>query len=43
MARIGDGTAPPPRREDWNHPGNLREALVFVRGYASVREQVNRA
>ncbi|HEV8391290.1 MAG TPA: FAD-dependent monooxygenase [Dongiaceae bacterium] len=31
MARIGDGTAPPPRREDWNRPGNFDEALVFVR------------
>src|SRR5215831_4559170 len=32
MARLGDGTAPPPRREDWNRPGRLEEALVFVRG-----------
>jgi 2-polyprenyl-6-methoxyphenol hydroxylase-like FAD-dependent oxidoreductase len=31
MARIGDGTAPPPRREDWNRPGRLEEALLFVR------------
>jgi 5-methylphenazine-1-carboxylate 1-monooxygenase len=31
MARIGDGTGPPPRREDWNRPGILEEALLFVR------------
>ena len=31
MARIGDGTGPPPRREDWNRPGTLEEALLFVR------------
>jgi 2-polyprenyl-6-methoxyphenol hydroxylase-like FAD-dependent oxidoreductase len=23
MARIGDGSAPPPRREDWSRPGRL--------------------
>ncbi|HKP25029.1 MAG TPA: flavin-dependent oxidoreductase [Dongiaceae bacterium] len=31
MARIADGTEPPPRREDWNRPGNFEEAMVFVR------------
>lgn len=31
MARIGDGKAPPPRREDWSRPGRLNEALPFVR------------
>jgi 5-methylphenazine-1-carboxylate 1-monooxygenase len=31
MARLGDGTAPPPRREDWSRPGRLDEALPFVR------------
>jgi 2-polyprenyl-6-methoxyphenol hydroxylase-like FAD-dependent oxidoreductase len=31
MARLGDGTQPPPRREDWNRPGRLDEALPFVR------------
>jgi 2-polyprenyl-6-methoxyphenol hydroxylase-like FAD-dependent oxidoreductase len=31
MARIGDGSAPPPRREDWSRPGRLDEALPFVR------------
>lgn len=31
MARLGDGTKPPPRREDWNRPGRLDEALPFVR------------
>src|SRR5262249_39163025 len=32
MARLGDGTAPPPRRQDWNRPGRLRDALGFVEG-----------
>jgi 5-methylphenazine-1-carboxylate 1-monooxygenase len=31
MARIGDGTKPPPRREDWIRPGKLDELLPFVR------------
>ena len=31
MARIADGSEPPPRREDWNRPGNFEEAMVFVR------------
>ena len=31
MARLGDGTAPPPRREDWNRQGSLEEALGFAR------------
>jgi 5-methylphenazine-1-carboxylate 1-monooxygenase len=31
MARLGDGVAPPPRREDWSRPGRLDEALPFVR------------
>lgn len=31
MARLGDGSEPPPRREDWNRPGRLDEALPFVR------------
>jgi 2-polyprenyl-6-methoxyphenol hydroxylase-like FAD-dependent oxidoreductase len=31
MARLGDGSQPPPRREDWNRPGRLDEALSFVR------------
>jgi 5-methylphenazine-1-carboxylate 1-monooxygenase len=31
MARIADGTQPPPRREDWNRPGDLGEVLPFVR------------
>jgi 5-methylphenazine-1-carboxylate 1-monooxygenase len=30
MARLGDGSAPPPRREDWSRPGRLDEALSFV-------------
>jgi 2-polyprenyl-6-methoxyphenol hydroxylase-like FAD-dependent oxidoreductase len=32
MARLGDGSQPPPRREDWSRPGRLDEALPFVRG-----------
>jgi 5-methylphenazine-1-carboxylate 1-monooxygenase len=31
MARLGDGAAPPPRREDWSRPGRRDEALPFVR------------
>jgi len=30
MARLGDGTKPPPRREDWNRPGQLDEVLPFI-------------
>lgn len=28
--RVSDGSAPPPRREDWNRPGKLSELLPFV-------------
>jgi 2-polyprenyl-6-methoxyphenol hydroxylase-like FAD-dependent oxidoreductase len=35
-ARIGDGTAPPPRREDWNRPGRRDEVLPFVRNHFRV-------
>jgi 2-polyprenyl-6-methoxyphenol hydroxylase-like FAD-dependent oxidoreductase len=31
MAQIGDGSQPPPRREDWSRPGQLDEALPFAR------------
>lgn len=31
MARIGDGTEPPSRREDWNRTGELAEVLSLVR------------
>ena len=31
MARLGEGSEPPPRREDWNRLGRLDEALPFVR------------
>lgn len=31
MARIADGTQPPPRKEDWNRPGEVDEVLPFVR------------
>ena len=31
MARLGDGSAPPPRREDWRRQGQRDEALAFVR------------
>jgi 5-methylphenazine-1-carboxylate 1-monooxygenase len=30
MARLGLATEQPPRREDWNRPGLLRDALDFV-------------
>lgn len=30
--KLGDGSAPPPRREDWNRTGNLDELLGHVRG-----------
>src|SRR5262245_56642358 len=30
MARIADGSGPPPRREDWNSIGRLEEARAFV-------------
>ncbi len=33
MARIGNGSKPPPRREDWNRPGRLDEVLPFVRDH----------
>ncbi len=32
MARIADGTKPPPRREDWNTVGRIEEARAFVEG-----------
>lgn len=31
MARVSDGSEPPPGREDWNRPGKFEEAIVFVR------------
>jgi 5-methylphenazine-1-carboxylate 1-monooxygenase len=31
MARVGHSGDPPPRREDWSRPGNLEDALRFVR------------
>jgi 2-polyprenyl-6-methoxyphenol hydroxylase-like FAD-dependent oxidoreductase len=30
MARVADGSGPPPRREDWNSVGRLDEARAFV-------------
>jgi len=30
MARLGDGSHPPPHREDWHRRGRLDEALSFV-------------
>jgi FAD binding domain len=30
-ARLGHGSQPPPRREDWNRSGRLDEALPFMR------------
>ena len=37
-AKTGDGSAPPPRREDWSRPGRLDELLPFVEGTFKVRE-----
>jgi 2-polyprenyl-6-methoxyphenol hydroxylase-like FAD-dependent oxidoreductase len=37
-ARIGDGSSPPPRREDWSRPGRLDELLPFVEGTFSIAE-----
>jgi 2-polyprenyl-6-methoxyphenol hydroxylase-like FAD-dependent oxidoreductase len=31
MARVGDAAGPPPRREDWNRPGEWAEVEPFVR------------
>jgi 2-polyprenyl-6-methoxyphenol hydroxylase-like FAD-dependent oxidoreductase len=31
MAHVGDGSQPPPNREDWSRPGRRDEALPFVR------------
>lgn len=30
VARLGDGSTPPPRREDWNRPGRLDELMPHV-------------
>lgn len=32
-ARLGDGTAPPPRREDWSREGRLSDVLPRVRRF----------
>ncbi|MCK8783633.1 flavin-dependent oxidoreductase [Roseomonas sp. NAR14] len=32
-ARIADGTAPPPRREDWSRPGRPEDFLPFADGF----------
>jgi hypothetical protein len=32
VAKIGDGSEPPPRREDWNRPGRLDELLPHIEG-----------
>jgi 2-polyprenyl-6-methoxyphenol hydroxylase-like FAD-dependent oxidoreductase len=31
-AKLGDGSKPPPRREDWSRPGRLDEVLPHVEG-----------
>jgi len=33
-ARLGDGSTPPPRREDWSRPGRLEEMLPHARRFA---------
>lgn len=35
-AKIGDGTNPPPRREDWSRPGRLDELMPHVEGVFSI-------
>lgn len=37
-ARLGDGSKPPPRREDWNRQGRLDELLPFVENTFSLSE-----
>lgn len=32
VVKIGDGSVPPPRREDWNRPGRLDEVLPHIEG-----------
>lgn len=32
VARIGDGSTPPPRREDWNRPGRLDDLMPHLDG-----------
>lgn len=32
-ARLGDGTQPPPRREDWSRPGSLSDLLPRVKRF----------
>jgi 2-polyprenyl-6-methoxyphenol hydroxylase-like FAD-dependent oxidoreductase len=32
--RQGDGSAPPPRREDWSRPGRMEELMPHVRRFA---------
>jgi 2-polyprenyl-6-methoxyphenol hydroxylase-like FAD-dependent oxidoreductase len=32
VAKIGDASTPPPRREDWNRPGLLDELLPYLEG-----------
>jgi 2-polyprenyl-6-methoxyphenol hydroxylase-like FAD-dependent oxidoreductase len=32
VARIGDGSTPPPRREDWNRPGRAEDLLPHLSG-----------
>ena len=31
MARLGDGSTPPPRREDWSRPADMDEVVPFAR------------
>lgn len=37
-ARLGDGSKPPPRKEDWSRPGRLDELLPFVEGTFHIGE-----
>ena len=37
-AKVGDGTTPPLRREDWSRPGRIEELLPFVEGTFKIAE-----
>jgi 5-methylphenazine-1-carboxylate 1-monooxygenase len=33
VAKIGDGSTPPPRKEDWSHPGRIEELEPHIRRF----------
>ena len=34
LVKVGDGNAPPPRREDWSRPGKRKELMPHVAGFS---------